>query len=84
MSDIPSFAFADLREERHILSVANLAREDRVSFFEIAARCGLSTVTETFPLAQTHIVLDRLGCGMLPSAAVLIPPRSQTGDGGHG
>ncbi len=73
MSDIPSFPYADLWEERQILSVANLTREDGTSFFEVAARAGIHTVTETFPLREANSALDRLRSGKLVGAAVLIP-----------
>lgn len=84
MSDIPAFPYADLWEERQILSVANLTREDGASFFEIAARSGLRTVTETFPLEQANVALDRLRSGALTGAAVLIPPRSDSAADDHG
>ena len=51
MSDIPSFPYADLWEERQIRSVANLTREDGTSFFELAGDIPLHTVTETFSSA---------------------------------
>lgn len=73
MSDIPSFPYADLWEERQILSVANLTREDGTSFFEVAARSGIRIVTETFPLREANAALDRLRSGALTGAAVLIP-----------
>lgn len=73
MSDIPAFPYADLWEERQILSVANLTREDGTSFFAFAARAGLRTVTETFPLREANAALDRLRSGKLVGAAVLIP-----------
>lgn len=84
MSDIPGFAYADLWEERQILSVANLTREDGTSFFEVAAQSGLHTVTETFPLEEADVALDRLRSGALTGAAVLIPPRADTANGPHG
>ena len=73
MSDIPSFPYADLWGERHILSVANLTREDGTSFFEIVQRSGIRTVTEPFPLIQANDALDRLRSGQLVGAAVLVP-----------
>lgn len=84
MSDIPAFAYADLWEERQILSVANLTREDGTSFFEVAARSGLRTVTETFPLERANVALDRLRSGALTGAAVLVPPRGGTATDAHG
>ena len=84
MSDIPSFAYADLWEERQILSVANLTREDGTSFFEVAAQSGLRTVTETFPLEEANVALDRLRSGARTGAAVLIPPRGDIATDAHG
>nr|WP_188071217.1 zinc-dependent alcohol dehydrogenase family protein [Sphingobium jiangsuense] len=73
MSDIPAFPYADLWEERHILSVANLTREDGVSFLEIAQQAGIRTVTEAFPLEEANAALERLRSGALTGAAVLVP-----------
>lgn len=75
MSDIPSFPYADLWEERQILSVANLTREDGVTFFEVAERSGIRTVTEAFPLEQANEALAKLRSGALVGAAVLVPGR---------
>src|SRR5438876_2581489 len=49
MSDIPSFPYADLWEERMITSVANLTRRDGKEFFDLAPRVPVQTKTETFP-----------------------------------
>ena len=84
MSDIPSFAYADLWEERQILSVANLTRDDGISFFEVAAQSGLRTVTETFPLEEANVALERLRSGALTGAAVLIPLRGDIAIDAHG
>lgn len=73
MSDIPGFPYADLWEERQILSVANLTREDGTSFFEAAEASRLSTVTTQFPLAEANAALARLRAGDLVGAAVLRP-----------
>ncbi|WP_349356906.1 zinc-dependent alcohol dehydrogenase family protein [Sphingobium nicotianae] len=73
MSDIPSFPYADLWEERHILSVANLTRQDGSSFFETIDRLPIRIVTEQFPLEQANLALERLRLGALMGTAVLIP-----------
>lgn len=73
MSDIPSFPYANLWEERQIVSVANLTREDGTTFFDAADRSGIKIVTETFPLSQANVALARLRAGELIGAAVLIP-----------
>jgi alcohol dehydrogenase, propanol-preferring len=71
MSDIPSFPYADLWEERIITSVANLARRDGEEFFNIAPRVPVTTKTETFRLDDANIALDRFRAGKLKSTAVL-------------
>ncbi|CAN5125863.1 zinc-dependent alcohol dehydrogenase family protein [soil metagenome] len=73
MSDIPGFPYADLWGERRIMSVANLTREDGVSFFDIVQRSGVHTVTQPFPLEQANEALARLRAGDLIGAAVLVP-----------
>ena len=49
MSDIPSFPYNILWEERQLLSVANLTRNDGIEFFKIAAQAGIKTHTAAFP-----------------------------------
>jgi propanol-preferring alcohol dehydrogenase len=71
MSDIPSFPYLDLWEERVITSVANLTRRDGDEFFEIAPRVPVRTLTETFPLEQANTALDRFREGKLSATAVL-------------
>jgi propanol-preferring alcohol dehydrogenase len=72
MSDIPSFPYVDLWEERAITSVANLTRRDGVEFFEIAPRVPVQTKTETFPLEHANTALDRFRGGELKGTAVLV------------
>jgi len=71
MTDIPSFAYADLWEERIITSVANLTRHDGDEFFEIAPRVPVRTQTETFALEQANTALDLFRAGELSATAVL-------------
>lgn len=73
MSDIPSFPYADLWEERQIRSVANLTREDGTSFFELADSIDLHTVTQTFPLEDANEALQSVRTGKVKGAAVLVP-----------
>jgi propanol-preferring alcohol dehydrogenase len=75
MSDIPSFPYADLWGERMILSVANLTREDGISFFEFVAKTELTTATKTFALNDANEALRRLREGRLKGAAVIVPTR---------
>jgi propanol-preferring alcohol dehydrogenase len=71
MSDIPSFPYADLWEERVITSVANLTRRDGDELFEIAPRVPVRTYTEAFPLTQANAALDLFRAGKLTATAVL-------------
>jgi propanol-preferring alcohol dehydrogenase len=76
MSDIPSFPYVDLWGERTICSVANLTRRDAEEFLEIAPRVPVRSQTETFPLADANIALDKLRSGKLNGAAVLVIDRT--------
>ena len=73
MSDIPAFPYADLWEERSILSVANLTREDGTSFFDCVVDAGIRTTTTVFPLADANAAVQRLRDGKIEGAAVLVP-----------
>jgi len=73
MSDIPSFPYADLWEERSIHSVANLTRSDGEEFFPLAVRAGVTTETVPYPLEQANEALADLRSGKLQGAAVLVP-----------
>ena len=73
MSDIPSFPYRLLWEERRLCSVANLTRKDAVEFLELAPRVPVRTETEEFPLTEANEALRRLKQGELDGAAVLVP-----------
>ena len=73
MSDIPSFAYALLWEERSIRLVANLTREDAIEFLNIAPRVPLATHTTAYALKDANRALDDLRAGRLNGAAVLRP-----------
>jgi propanol-preferring alcohol dehydrogenase len=75
MTDIPSFPYVDLWEERVITSVANLTRRDAEEFFEIAPRVPVRTHTETFPLEEANTALDLFLSGKLSATAVLTVAR---------
>jgi alcohol dehydrogenase, propanol-preferring len=72
MSDIPSFPYADLWEERVITSVANLTRHDGDEFFALAPQVPVRTHTETFPLEEANTALNRFRAGELKGTAVLL------------
>jgi alcohol dehydrogenase, propanol-preferring len=71
MSDIPAFPYAWLWEERRIMSVANLTREDGAAFMAIAARHTLEIEVTPYPLARANDALADLRDGRLTGAAVL-------------
>ncbi|MGB6810932.1 MAG: alcohol dehydrogenase, partial [Pseudolabrys sp.] len=73
MSDIPSFPYGILWEERQIVSVANLTRNDGVEFLELVPRVGIVTETTEYSLAEANVALDDLRTGRLTGAAVLVP-----------
>ncbi|MGA2565863.1 MAG: zinc-dependent alcohol dehydrogenase family protein [Pseudolabrys sp.] len=73
MSDIPSFPYSLLWEERHLLSVANLTRADAREFLEIAPKAGVHCEVVRYPLARANEALSDLREGRLQGAAVLIP-----------
>ncbi|MDE3112324.1 MAG: zinc-dependent alcohol dehydrogenase family protein [Chloroflexota bacterium] len=71
MSDIPSFPYELLWEERHIRSVANLTRRDGEEFLPLAARLGLRPTVEVFPLADAEAALAALRAGRITGSPVL-------------
>ena len=73
MSDIPSFSYDLLWNERSICSVANLTRRDGKEFFLVAPRIPVKTTVQTFPLDQANEALQHLREGKIHGAAVLIP-----------
>ncbi|GGN60120.1 alcohol dehydrogenase [Novosphingobium indicum] len=73
MSDIPSFAYADLWEERQIVSVANLTRQDGTEFLDLAAQVPIRTHVSPLPLEEANEALDRLRAGEVEGAFVLTP-----------
>jgi propanol-preferring alcohol dehydrogenase len=73
MSDVPSFPYRLLWEERRIVSVANLTRRDAQAFLALAPRVPVRTATEVFPLERANDALARLREGRLRGAAVLVP-----------
>ncbi len=73
MSDIPAFPYSALWQERRIVSVANLTRNDAQEFMALAATTPIQTHTETLPLADANLALERLRAGGLQGAAVLRP-----------
>ena len=73
MSDIPSFPYRILWEERQLLSVANLTRQDGIEFLGLAPKIAIAVKTTTYPLAQANAALADLRAGRFDGAAVLVP-----------
>ncbi|MGE5244962.1 MAG: zinc-dependent alcohol dehydrogenase family protein [Betaproteobacteria bacterium] len=73
MSDIPSFPYRILWEERVVRSVANLTRQDAREFLELAPRVPVRTHVRTYELRDANHALGDLRAGRLQGAAVLVP-----------
>ena len=73
MSDIPSFPYRLLWQERIVRSVANLTREDGREFMKVAAEVPLKTHVRQYALQDANQALDDLRAGRLSGAAVLVP-----------
>jgi alcohol dehydrogenase, propanol-preferring len=71
MSDVPSFPYDLLWQERTICSVANLTRRDGAEFLALAPRVPVKLHVETFPLEQANEAISRLRHGKIQGAAVL-------------
>jgi alcohol dehydrogenase, propanol-preferring len=71
MSDIPSFPYSILWQERVVKSVANLTRADGEAFLRIAPTVPVTTTVQLYPLAQANQALDDLRHGRFEGAAVL-------------
>jgi propanol-preferring alcohol dehydrogenase len=72
MSDIPSFPYQILWEERVLRSVANLTREDGEEFLDIAPAVPVETEVVPFALEDANVALERLRSGEIEGAAVLV------------
>jgi propanol-preferring alcohol dehydrogenase len=73
MSDIPGFPYASLWEEREIVSVANLTRQDGLDFLKLAPEIGIETKTTVYALKDANQALADLRAGQFEGAAVLTP-----------
>jgi propanol-preferring alcohol dehydrogenase len=73
MSDIPSFPYELLWEERQLLSVANLTRQDGIDFLRQVPEMGIVTKTTSYPLIKANEALADLRAGRFHGAAVLVP-----------
>jgi alcohol dehydrogenase, propanol-preferring len=73
MSDIPSFPYADLWQERQIRSVANLTRRDGEEFIELAPRVPVRAQVSEYRLEAANEALEAMRSGRLVGSAVLVP-----------
>ena len=73
MSDIPSFPYSSLWQERVLRSVANLTRADGNELLELAPQVPVRTSVTTYPLERANEALADLRAGRFHGAAVLVP-----------
>jgi propanol-preferring alcohol dehydrogenase len=73
MSDIPRFPYSLLWEERQLVSVANLTRQDGLDFLRLAPEIGIVTKTTRYKLSEANQALADLRAGRFEGAAVLVP-----------
>jgi alcohol dehydrogenase, propanol-preferring len=73
MSDIPSFPYDILWEERVVRSVANLTRRDAEEMLALAPRVPVNTRVSTYSLEDANEALEDLRAGRFTGAAVLVP-----------
>ena len=80
MSDIPSFPYSILWQERILRSVANLTRRDGEEFLALAPKVPVRTQVETHPLEAANEVLARLRDGKVQGEAVLVVEELPAGE----
>jgi propanol-preferring alcohol dehydrogenase len=73
MSDIPSFPYESLWEERTVRSVANLTRRDAEEFLALAPNVPVRTRVSSYPLDDAGQALEDLRGGRFTGAAVIVP-----------
>jgi propanol-preferring alcohol dehydrogenase len=71
MSDIPSFPYELLWEERQVRSVANLTRRDGEEFLALAPAVPVHTQVQGYPLESANQALQDLRQGRFRGAAVI-------------
>ncbi|QSJ19736.1 zinc-dependent alcohol dehydrogenase family protein [Nostoc sp. UHCC 0702] len=72
MSDIPTFPYEILWQERVLRSVANLTRTDGEEFLTLAPKVPIRSEVNAFPLTQANEALDALRSGKITGTAVLV------------
>jgi propanol-preferring alcohol dehydrogenase len=76
MSDIPSFPYAYLWQERIVRSVANLTRADAREFLALAPQVPVVTHVHRYPLEAANDALADLRAGRFTGAAVVVPDQA--------
>jgi len=71
MSNIPEFEYNILWEERTVISVANLTREDGDGLLEAAPKVPVKTIVQVYKLERANEALKDLRAGKVHGAAVL-------------
>lgn len=71
MSDIPSFPYELLWDERVLCSVANLTRKDGEAFLTLAPQIPVKTEVTVYPLQKANEALDDLRHGRFHGAGVI-------------
>jgi propanol-preferring alcohol dehydrogenase len=79
MSAIPSFPYRLLWEERQLVSVANLTRQDGIDFLRLAPEISIVTKTTRYPLNHANQAIADLRAGRFEGATVLVP-RARSSD----
>jgi propanol-preferring alcohol dehydrogenase len=75
MSDVPSFPYRLLWQERVVRSVANLTRQDGRLFLELASRLHINVHVQEYDLSQANQALKDLRTGHVQGTAVLVADR---------
>ena len=73
MSDIPSFPYRILWEERVLRSVANLTRRDAEEFLALAPKLASGRRPSPIRSIEANEALADLRSGTVQGAAVLVP-----------
>jgi alcohol dehydrogenase, propanol-preferring len=73
MSDIPSFPYSSLWQERSVRSVANLTRRDGEEMLALAPRVPVRTHVRSYALEDAAAALADLRAGRFTGAAVIVP-----------
>jgi propanol-preferring alcohol dehydrogenase len=73
MTDIPSFPYEYLYQERSVRSIANLTRQDGEEFLALAPQVPIKTSVNLYPLDRAEDALADLRAGRFEGTAVIVP-----------